>query len=163
MTLSWHHNACSSLWGARDWRERFTCWTRVSYLWLKTKKERRREGKNSIGPRMKYGHASHNSVTLQGGWLIKKHTYTTRLIRWLREKLVLVVERCLRRCIANSSNNHDAIGPRFGSPSGHVTMMLWIVNKMIKFSWVLILPYQSIEYLNASESLNRFDFWIHYV
>ena len=27
-----------------------------------TEKERRGEGKSSIGPRMKYGHASHNSI-----------------------------------------------------------------------------------------------------
>ena len=27
-----------------------------------TEKERRREGKSNIGPRMKYGHANHNSV-----------------------------------------------------------------------------------------------------
>ena len=32
VTLSWCHNACSSLWGTR---ERFTWWTRVSYMWLK--------------------------------------------------------------------------------------------------------------------------------
>ena len=34
ITLSWRHIACSSLWGTR---ERFTCWTRVPYLWLKKK------------------------------------------------------------------------------------------------------------------------------
>ena len=34
MTLSWRHNAFSSLFGTRD---RFTWWTRVSYLWLKKK------------------------------------------------------------------------------------------------------------------------------
>ena len=34
MTILWLHNACSSLLGTR---ERFICWTRVSYLWLKKK------------------------------------------------------------------------------------------------------------------------------
>ena len=58
-----------------------------------TEKERRGEGKSSIGPRMKYRHANHKlncpytnkrcclwrhgSVTLEGGWAIKKHMYTT--------------------------------------------------------------------------------------
>ena len=62
----------------------------VQYLYERTRvplpvtgKERRRKGKISIGPRMKYGHANHNSlcrhdsVTLEGGWVIKKHKYTT--------------------------------------------------------------------------------------
>ena len=43
-----------------------------------TKKERRREGKRSIGPRMKYGHANliHYDVTLESfcsGLSNKKH------------------------------------------------------------------------------------------
>ena len=35
MTPLWRHDACSSHLGTR---ERFTCWTRVSYLWLKKKR-----------------------------------------------------------------------------------------------------------------------------
>ena len=58
ITLSWRHIACSSLWGTR---ERFTCWTRVPYLWLKKKGE---EGKSSIGPKMKYGHAKTTCLIL---------------------------------------------------------------------------------------------------
>ena len=38
MTLKLRHNACSSLLGTR---ERFTCWTRVTYLGLKKKGEER--------------------------------------------------------------------------------------------------------------------------
>ena len=34
MTPLWRHNSCSSLMGTR---ESFTCWARVSYLWLKKK------------------------------------------------------------------------------------------------------------------------------
>ena len=37
ITALWHHDTCSSL---LETRERFTCWTRVPFLWLKKKGER---------------------------------------------------------------------------------------------------------------------------
>ena len=55
MTPLWRHDACSSLLGTR---ERFTCWTRVTYLWWKRKMWK---GKRSISTRTKNGHANLNS------------------------------------------------------------------------------------------------------
>ena len=46
MTLSWHHDAFSSL---LETRKRFTCWTRVPYLWLKKKVCERGKEASALG------------------------------------------------------------------------------------------------------------------
>ena len=46
MTPSWRHSGCSSLLGNR---ERFTFWTRVSYLWLKKKGGEREKESWALG------------------------------------------------------------------------------------------------------------------
>ena len=59
MTPSWRHNACSSLLGTR---EKLPVWSESAPLPLPvTQIEGKREGKNSISPWMKYGHANLSS------------------------------------------------------------------------------------------------------
>ena len=57
-----------------------------------TEKESMQEGKRSICPRMKYGHANLNSFcphtnervcVFAGGQVIKKHKYTTTTYGWM--------------------------------------------------------------------------------
>ena len=56
MTPSWRHDTCSSLLGTR---EKFTCWTRVSYLWLKKKGGERGKRASPLGWNMDMQAAFH--------------------------------------------------------------------------------------------------------
>ena len=56
ITPLWPHDACSSLLGMR---ERFTCWTRVSYLWLKKKGVERGKAASALGWNMDMQTLSH--------------------------------------------------------------------------------------------------------
>ena len=105
MTLSGRHNACSPLLGTR---ERFTCWTRVSYLWLEKKGGERGKTASAQGWNMdtqiiiEFAH-----IQTEGAAYSTFHWEDNiqRAISWLAKFLMHVVLKALKSLCSNKNEN----------------------------------------------------------